>query len=1513
MSFWDDVKHVAQSLPVVGNAALSVVDIAKSIGDHNDNKSLKDKLLDDYGVPQSANALQAGLGHVEQVPGVNQTLQGLAKAYSYGAARPISTAAQQLTAGENAQFSTVFGSKGWRDAWNTSRQLSPGQALITAFATAEDNQVGSNTTFAKQLGTTKAGTDWTPQDWARIASHGEKHLPDGSKNPNFNQQFSLASGTVDSLLSWYTDPTVVAGKATKFAKLDRLGPISDLHPTVIQAKKGDLAALAAEDATGLTGRGARVRSQVDNFITQTDGYSESQLMRFKSFQNNAPLAAAFAASDGNPALKRLVLRATMGDQQAVQQLVSQRVDIAGKLSRLSSEIDDTIFADELAPEGSLFEFNNQQADLDQLMAEKKANERILDFYNRILPDQEAAREAIKGAQFDTHTLGAVGSVVDVPGISKADRTRLAQESSYIIQDGIGDVPVRFARQSLGRRPEGMIDLHDPEQGFQELSNMLHRVRGMDSESRRKMLDSYVRAPDDNARMLVVQHIETAAFEHIADSLGYHPEDAKVLLSKTMDERGRIVQHIKERAFSGATGEDGVPVDAIRAEDGTLYHRPLLETHLADRTPTLDVDHIYRVLKHNSERYGALKAGAGETWDVMKDFGTQVNDLWKFTVLLRLGYFQRNVLDSQFRLMGYMGGLDYIRTMGQNVKQGVGFKLSAVKGAALRQHMIEEHDNVVRQIEAKLDGRPIDQKMEDDPEIAALLERKDQLATSIEQGINPDDIGAQHFGQGPIKVGAYTRPDAFGGSNSEYERYREQVSGETMWRNFAGGEADRALAKYRSDEWVTLTGEDHRYADHYLRVTNQQFRNSQIAMRLLRGDSPEKVTAWLKSDEGRAIRRRLVHRWDSPEELVAANVQNINHVVPDPMMQRMLHERPFRAGDIDRMFHGGQHTRPPINAAQVGWSLGIGKAAQAYERLRGSYFKWMSSMPDNVMGRHPMYRQMYRGRLKQLIDNADPEMTATLSPEMQRVFDEQARNFARREMKRYMFDVSSKSNMSHWMRFMSPFFAAWEDTLTKYGRLIMRDPSLVPHAWKVWTSANNSSLFDVVDINGNPVPADRSTLSDNEYIRIPASFLGKQFSQGLIDIPKSSINIVLQGDPWWLPGFGPMVQAPVNSIAKTRPSVAQAMSFVLPYGAQDSGKFSWRTFLNSSLRTASKGQDDRSYSRMLVQVALTEAQRYQTGERTSKPSPQEIADRTRKLWMLKIVSGSTMPFSLQFKSPYQFYIDEAHRYQQKYGEKGDQKFLEKYGEDYYKFTTSLSKNVTGVQATGQAYKASQKVKGLIAQHPDYGWFFVGPDNTGTFNQNVYTAQNLEHVSPTSPDTFRGVYTPDQAIARNNADLGWTEYQKLSAQLEAIRISRGLPSMEVKGAEDLRQIKQAWLQQVTDPKNGPAWGQDWYNDYQARDEGTTRKFLQAAQAAVKDPTISKRPDIQTMGEYIQARDQFQKLLAARKANGGSASLTAQSNSDLAEIWGKVTGILIDQNVTFADVFSRSLENDDLTARI
>jgi hypothetical protein len=138
------------------------------------------------------------------------------------------------------------------------------------------------------------------------------------------------------------------------------------------------------------------------------------------------------------------------------------------------------------------------------------------------------------------------------------------------------------------------------------------------------------------------------------------------------------------------------------------------------------------------------------------------------------------------------------------------------------------------------------------------------------------------------------------------------------------------------------------------------------------------------------------------------------------------------------------------------------------------------------------------------------------------------------------------------------------------------------------------------------------------------------------------------------------------------------------------------------------------------------------------------------------------------------------------------------------------------------------------------------------------------------------------------------------------------MNVNEAEDLRSFKREWLSWAGSD-NGPAWGKDWYDDYQSRDEGRVRRFLAAAHDAVNDPRLQHRRDIESMASYLQIREKVRTVLQARLKAGGAGSLSANANADVAAFWSQFTAHLVSRDIVFGDVFTRSLEADDLTAEV
>lgn len=1439
-------------------------------------------------------------GDVDGVdPITDGALKGLERAHHY-TMRGIGTA-QQVGAGNIFSAAGVDSEDpGWAEAWKNTEKTSAGQIA------------GVNVTrVASLLAGGKVSKEHVNYKNAwKFGTRGEDE---------FDPVFAMATGSLDLIWGWYADPTIVGGKAVKAQRLAR----TEIRPGDVSAMRGELKPDANRRERQ---RANKVRSRFEAFLHDTDGrqvgdefkpYSASELMEFKAFKDNAALASVIAKASGDHDLKRLVMLTAHGDTVAKQALVEQRADIARQIDKLNEDLSPYIFREQLATAngtGLFDEINSPEAAAD-IRAEIAENQPMLDLLNRALPDEDAAKVAKEmGTDLDPQTLGVFKSVGEQSRVTGRDRRLADQSSGFVVQNGLGGTPIRAINSPTNKRPEGVADVHDGGQTFTEADRMLRRVTDLNPEVRQKWLDQIVHAPDDNARKRALVHMEERLFAHIGRQFGYEQKELNGILAKMMGERDGLLKARQERAYASAVDpKTGKTVDMVQDEAGVWHHRPISPTQLANEHPMLDVDAVYRVLKQNSHRIKALRH-VDEAWHVTEHGLANFNDLWKLGVLLRGGYAIRSVTDNQIRQIAYLGGLAHAATQVQNIGQGVRRKAQS-KG---------KREDIETQIAER---RTALGKATDPDDVARITDEIEALDATI----------VKHFGQGETVINGRKVADAFGRSESEYALNRARISSGESVLSIASTEHNRALNKMRgSGNFVTKQGSDPGYADDYLRVVNQHFRqHNPIMQRLLAGEAPERVAAWLKSSEGRQIRRRMVHRGDSAERLVGANLQELEHLIPNPAFRSLLKERPLTTKDLDDMFGAGQHTRPPVNAEQIMFAVGKGPVADALERVRTSWFKYANQMPDDVMGRHPMYRQMYRARMKQMMDT-DDSLGQTLTAAEQRVMEEQARVWARREVTKVLFDVSTKSDLSHFLRFASPFFSAWEDTMVKYGRLVMNDPSLLPRAWQVWTAPNDTALFEVTDADGNPVAGEDSTISDGEFIKMPAGFLGKAASQGFAMIPKSGFNTILQGDPFWLPGFGPYVQAPVNVVANDRPELADALRYILPYGTSEN---SGTLFLPTTLKNANllrRGTDDRAYTRIMNQIGLTEKMNIALGKREFPGEAKfaaEIKKRTDAYFQLKIATAALSPASVQYKSPYQFYIDQVHALEEQQGEKikawhaggrqgqrplsGDEAFLQKYGEDYYIFTTSLSKNVTGIRSSHRADKAALQVKDLITEHKEYGWFFVGPDNTGEHNQNVYNTQQLRKISPTSSETWRGSHTPAEAQARTNAELGWTNYQKLTAQLEAIRVQRGLSSMQVKGAKDLRDIKARYMDSLeADPNNPskktPAWAADWLSDFGERNSNKTGEFLAAARAATQNKKINGRKDIQTMAQYLEYRTAIREVLAARKAQGGSDNIFNKDlNSDLAAIWATITGRLVDQDIIFADVYSRVLENDDLMA--
>jgi hypothetical protein len=241
----------------------------------------------------------------------------------------------------------------------------------------------------------------------------------------------------------------------------------------------------------------------------------------------------------------------------------------------------------------------------------------------------------------------------------------------------------------------------------------------------------------------------------------------------------------------------------------------------------------------------------------------------------------------------------------------------------------------------------------------------------------------------------------------------------------------------------------------------------------------------------------------------------------------------------------------------------------------------------------------------------------------------------------------------------------------------------------------------------------------------------------------------------------------------------------------------------------------------------------------------------------------------------------------------------YGDDYYNFTISLSKNNTGISATISADKRSKELADLIAQNPEYGWFLVGDANSGEFSPTIYGNQFNQPVAPGSTVKFRGTADAYEAYDAVEVEKGWKVYRKGMAIIEARRIEGGFKSLNSKGAERIKAQKDAFIEALV--VENSTWG----SEFGKIDTQKVNNFLRYATNIIQDSRLSGRQDITTLSDYLEGRRFIMQELAKRE----SKSIDNESNLDIKERWDAFVGQLLDEDVTFERIYTRILERDDL----
>jgi hypothetical protein len=735
----------------------------------------------------------------------------------------------------------------------------------------------------------------------------------------------------------------------------------------------------------------------------------------------------------------------------------------------------------------------------------------------------------------------------------------------------------------------------------------------------------------------------------------------------------------------------------------------------------------------------------------------------------------------------------------------------------------------------------------------------------------------------------------------------------------------------ADNWVTTMPDSEKWANAWLRSKDALIQSPSGRKILETMDLPnvDMVKALRESPEVRAAWRE-VRADGNPyfESWLDRAITQAQWTAPTTdVRQALLSGKVLKPEDAEAMFAKVDDTesalppRMPVHAPSMDYINPTKDRLNVMDQVRKAV-GWMSDMPDTVLGRVPFYTEKYFSHFEQL-GRREVERNGELSAEAMQSIEKVARHRAIMDTRQTMYDTARFTGAhDRAARMMFAFVGAWEDAMRGWGRIFYDDPAKIGQLTKTWFAPDRGGM--VVDQNGNRVtPGDGSR---EQWLVLPMRIPGTQVQS--FRLRKDSFNSMFQGDVPWAPGFSPMVQVPVATLAaQTFPEIAdpnfkigntnvgnnpvlrQLFGFGLPKtgpGAVDAAGSMANQFVPGFIKRFADIFNGNSASfsdayAMGLNAALIQAR--QQGKDPNSKAVQDWAAKqaqstARSLTIMNFVSGFGLGLSGQGATKADFY-------RQRYREisanvnalkaKGmtvDQEFVRQHPEAAG-LKWSFSTNSTGIDATLQTENRSRKYAADISKNPDFGWFYVGSDNIGgQFSSAIYDSQfNREGVSG-SGDGWRGKQDPAQIRTATNASLGWDSWNTVAEKINLLLQQRGLHSINQKGAEDLKQIKDDFKNNLASENS------DWFKEYSNFDKTKMQRFLdQVATPALKDGRLKNRSDIKAMGDYLQLR---QKAMEIANANG--YSLTSTKAAPLRDVLSQAGASLAADNLGFSQMWTR-----------
>lgn len=1115
--------------------------------------------------------------------------------------------------------------------------------------------------------------------------------------------------------------------------------------------------------------------------------------------------------------------------------------------------------------------------------------------------------------------------------------------SRLLQNGIYGATVRFIGKMGDRMPSGILNHNDGDSALR-LSEYL-KASPISNEEIPQIVHDYSRIANKSDS---VKYIEDLVEPMLFEAMGKkHKLDLPLV--QEMFNRYRQVSTEElgkarrpKQTFSATEVEDAnggvLRVDKMR--DGeNMVASPMFQTQLQYNSILPNLKQFDRFLAQNAGTMSRMRRAGIGVYDVLDNVADTFNTVFKLGNLLRVAYVARNVTEETaaqaakfgaFAVMGSAarGGGNILRNstpLGALVGvDGVKRQVEVNRALPMVQAMGDELDEHIALLEQRLSSAAT---FGDD---AALIEdrllnaraAKDEFKAYESELLQHGVRQSRALGEGTFLYRGQVVPEAF---NEAYAGAipRDQITSSESWKTvFARIESFGKEDMIRSGNHVTLTPSDAGHIEAWERAVNLQILQDPVGIRVARDATGEEALRFLRSPEGSLYRKNLgAAGGREPAEHIRLVKAMVDQYIPDEIREQAAKNGKV-AGDDFRAIPS--ESRPPVHGEELKAALKGNEGSFAwFDRLNDKWFQGLPRMASDRLSWQPTYVRAHRMHMQEAIDlhlRTEAELgnaVNSISMETMNKLMLRADKQARSTMKEVLYQPN-RTRTGHALRYISPFFSAYADSMARWGGLVLENPDLIGKMAKIYNAPVAANL--VTDRYGQKVNSD-GTGQDGKLVEMSDRVLNFQINPLTKNLPAGisdmrvnigSLNVITPGEPWWSPGFGPMVAIPANEMMRNFPETADFIGWVSPYGTQatsireDVARSILPTYAENLLLDYDK--DGQKYQDALMASYRSQVVDYhQNGG--AVPDWKKAEKDARNLFFLNALADFVLPGKTREAEKYQFYVDAIKALREQDASTANDQFMAKYGQDFKEFAdaqlflASASKSKTGIPSTVEGLAQSEAFGSLIKAHPELGAYVVGDQaRAGEFSNWALLNQRA------SGD--RTTISADDRIKQTAVNAGWEAYVKIAEAIRADMTNRGLSSLQQKGGEDLAALKQRAILAIAEKY--PQWAED----YTVTDRDAVPKRIQAFKEIVSDPRLQRDPnrtDIKYMTAYLQKREQFLRILQSRQAGGGSALLAAKSNYDIALAWDNFREAIAEKDTKFSETMERYLSNDRLQVSI